>query len=296
MTMLDTSDLDGSDLAAGSAPPSPEALLAQEVRAQGQARRRSTTTVLTGRVGFAIGVALLWQLGSGRIVDSLFVSDPISIAAALWELATDGDLAFHLRFTVIEVVAGYTVGAVLGVSSALVLSMVPRVKAVLQPFLVLFYSIPKVALAPLVIMWFGLGLSSKVMLAGLFVYFVMFMNTLGGVEGVSTDLLNVSRVMGATRLQLMRKVILPSAVPNILTGLHICIPLAMVGAVLGELLAGNRGVGYLISRASYSYNAAGVFAGIIAILGVVLVLNGVVMVLERRLLSWRPRGLAASEL
>ena len=239
---------------------------------------------------------MLWQLGSGRIVDSLFVSDPTSIAAALWELATDGDLFFHLRFTVIEVISGYMIGATLGGASALCLSMIPRVKSVLQPFLVLFYSIPKVALAPLIIMWFGLGLSSKVMLAGLFVYFVMFMNTLGGIESVSNDLLNVSRVMGASRFQLLRKVILPSAVPNILTGLHICIPLAMVGAVLGELLAGNRGVGYIISRASYSYNAAGVFAGIIAILAVVLLLNGVVMFLDRRLMSWRPRGLAASEL
>jgi NitT/TauT family transport system permease protein len=187
----------------------------------------------------------------------------------------------------LEVGAGYVIGALLGLLFAWLLSLGKTFEKIVRPFFIAFYGIPKIALAPLIIMWFGLGITPKILIAAVFVFFVVSLNTLAGIQAVSGDLINIARVMGANRFDVMTKIVFPSALPYIMTALRITIPQAMVGAIIGEFLAGNRGVGYLINSASNQYNTAGAFAGIATLLVIVLVMDWLVSVAERRFLRWR---------
>ncbi|MBM3451176.1 MAG: ABC transporter permease subunit, partial [Armatimonadetes bacterium] len=138
------------------------------------------------------------------------------------------------------------------------------------------------------IMWCGLGLAPKIILAALFVFFVVFMNVLEGIRQVGADLLHVARVLGASRAQIIRKIVLPSVAPFVLVALRIAVPEAMVGAVIGEFIAANSGLGYFISQASNQFNTTSLLAGVVVLLVIVLLLEGVVSLLERRALRWRP--------
>ncbi|MBI4280215.1 MAG: ABC transporter permease, partial [Armatimonadetes bacterium] len=199
----------------------------------------------------------------------------------------------HVRFTLLETVAGYAIGVTLGLLAALAVALTPRLHRVTQPFLIAFYAIPKIALAPLIIIWFGLGLLPKILLASLFVFFIVFLNTVAGVRSVSPSLVSVARVMGAAPRDLLAKIVLPASVPFIIAALRLTIPSAMIGAVVGEFISSNRGLGYLINAASSRYETATVFAGIGSLLIVVVLMDVAVSWLERRLLRWRPAGQAA---
>jgi NitT/TauT family transport system permease protein len=275
-------------LAAPGARVDEERLQREEVARARQARRRSTTWTLAWRLVLLGALLVGWYLASGRIVDSLFASNPVDVAKAFGDEVSSGQLWYHLRYTLLEVAVGYTAGTVAALTLAGVLSIFTAAHRVLHPFLMAFYAIPKIAIAPLMIMWFGLGLTPKFLLSGIFVFFVVFMNTLAGLRSVSPSLINVARVMGASRSQLLLKVVYPSAIPNVLIAMRITVPEAMVGAIVGEFIAGNRGIGYLINSASNQYNTAAVFAGIIAILVVVLIMDTLVTLAERRLMRWRP--------
>jgi len=292
--VVDASDAPASIEGAATADERHQVVLDKEVRAHVGRARRQLIQVNVGRLAVFAAFIGFWQWSSDRLVDRLFVSDPLSVARAFRDLVTDDDFFFHLRFTLSEVGAGYGLGVGLGLTCALALSFSHVAQRIFHPFLIIFYSIPKVALAPLIIMWFGLGMKSKVLLAMAFVFFVVFMNTLAGINAVSKDLVNVSRVMGVNRRQLIRKIILPSAFPYIVMSLHITVPLAMVGAILGEFLAGNRGIGYLINAASNQYNSARVFAGIIVVLMIVLVMSSAIGLVEKRVLRWRPESTRTS--
>ncbi len=265
-----------------------ERLQRDEVERSRRSRRRSLVWILSWRVALLVILLVGWDLASGHLVDSLFVSNPIDVGKAFGDYVGNGKLWFNLRYTLLEVAVGYTAGTALALLLAGLLSIFTALHRVLHPYLMAFYAIPKIAIAPLMIMWFGLGLTPKFLLSGIFVFFVVFMNTLAGLRSVSPSLISVARVMGARRHQLLLKVVFPSAVPNVLTAMRITVPEAMVGAIVGEFIAGNRGIGYLINSASNQYNTAGVFAGIIAILIVVLIMDSLVTLLERRLLRWRP--------
>ena len=259
-----------------------------EVRARDEARRR-TLLINAGRVALFLGVMFLWWFASGRWVDRLFFSDPISIWNEFFKLLGNGQLTYHIQFTLTEVLAGYAWGVGLGLLAAFILSQMPSVHQIIEPFLVMFYAIPRVALAPLIIMWFGIGITSKIVLAATLVFFIVFMNTISGIRNVSPQLINVARMMGASQWQLMTKIVLWAALPYILTALRVTVPSAMIGAIIGEFISSNRGIGYLVSAASSQYNTAGVFAGIFALLIVVAVLDVTVALLEAYLLRWRPK-------
>jgi NitT/TauT family transport system permease protein len=265
-----------------------EALQRDEVERFQARHRRAVLSIFSWRLAVLAILLVTWYFTSGRLVDSLFVSNPVEVVKAFADYLRNGELSYHLRFTLLEVLVGYGAGVVLGLVVAGLLLVAASLQRVLHPYLMAFYAIPKIALAPLIVMWFGLGMTPKVLLSGIFVFFVVFMNTLAGLRSVSPDLINVARVMGAGRVALMRKIVLPSAVPNILIALRITVPEAMIGAIIGEFIAGNRGVGYLINAASNQFDTASVFAGIAAILIVVLLMDWAVTMLERRLMRWRP--------
>ena len=264
-------------------------LLEQVERQEARRARRDRRTTLLGRLAFAAVFFLGWELSSGRIVDQFFVSKPSAIAASLWAMATKELLFYHLQFTIIEATVGYLIGAVAGLIVGFALARVEVVYRIVEPFVVGFYGIPRIALAPLFILWFGIGISSKIAVAAVMVFFIVFINTIAGVRSAPPQLLQVARVMGASEWDLVRKVIFPAATPFIIAALQITVPQAMIGAIVGEFISSNRGVGHLISRAAGWLDTPGLFAGIFTLLVVVLVMNLGINSLGAHLMRWNPK-------
>ena len=271
------------------------ALLTAEADRARRAARTDRLRILAGQLVLLALILGGWAWASGRILDRLFLSDPVSVTKAFWAILLKGTLWYHLRFTLIETLLGYLIGASLGLAGALAVSMIPAGEPVLRPFVILAYATPKIALAPLMIIWFGIGILPKVILAATFVFFVVFLSTLAGIATVPPQLVSVVRVMGAAPSAVFRKVVLPSALPFILTALRLTIPAALIGAVIGEFISSNRGVGYLINAASSRYATAEVFAGIGSLLVVVLCMNAGLSLLERSWSRWAPRDALGSQ-
>lgn len=265
-----------------------DAIAARELNDASSRQRRATVLVASWRLLVLLLLLGCWYAASGRLISSLFVSDPVHVAKSFADQIRSGVLLRDARVTLLEVLIGYSTGVGAALAAALLLSTSHALRRIVQPFLMAFYAIPKVALAPLMVMWFGLGTRPKVILAGLFVFFVVFMSTLAGLEAVGRNLVNVARVMGASRRQLLFKIIFPSAIPNIITALRIAIPGAMTGAIIGEFMAGNAGLGYLVQSAGAQFAAAPMLAGIFAILIIVVILDSALALAERTLLRWRP--------
>jgi NitT/TauT family transport system permease protein len=271
------------------------ALLAAEADRARRAARTDRLRILAGQLVLLALILGGWAWASGRVLDRLFLSDPVSVTKAFWAILLKGTLWYHLRFTLTETLLGYLIGAGLGLAGALAVSMIPAGEPVLRPFVILAYATPKIALAPLMIIWFGIGILPKVILAATFVFFVVFLSTLAGIATVPPQLVSVVRVMGAAPSAVFRKVVLPSALPFILTALRLTIPAALIGAVIGEFISSNRGVGYLINAASSRYATAEVFAGIGSLLVVVLCMNAGLSLLERSWSRWAPRDALGSQ-
>jgi len=242
--------------------------------------------VYGGIVALGIGLLLFWQFGMGFIVNQRYVSTPLDVAASLLGRLESGDLPRHIGATMIAAGGGYLIGIAVGLVGAFLLLMTRRGYDVLEPFLLAFYSIPKIALAPLFIMWFGLALTPKILLAALMVFFIVFMNTVSGVRNVDRGLVDVARVLGAGRLQLIRKVMLPAAAPSIMAAIRVTFARAMVGAILAEFIASREGLGYMIVRAARQFDIATVFAGVVVIAILVMLVNTAIRLLEARLFPW----------
>ncbi len=210
-------------------------------------------SVMGWRVAIVIVVLGAWQFSSGRLMKPFWISSPLLIWDQLAEWVTTGELWANVEVTLIETVLGFVFGAIGGIAFGLALGLNRKLAAVLDPFIVAFYSLPKIALAPLFILWFGVGLTSKVVLATFVVFFLVFYNTYAGTLAVEQELVDVLRLMGASRAQIIRKVILPSALIWIFTGMKSSVPYALIGAVVGEMMASNKGLGYLIQAAAGQY-------------------------------------------
>jgi NitT/TauT family transport system permease protein len=217
-----------------------------------------------------------WISRPGLVAQRLL--DLLVIKATIWD---------HLAATLQEALLGLAGGSVLGVLSGLALAKWRRLHVALDPYIMGLYGLPRVALAPLFIMWLGIGIESKVVLAGFVTYFVLLINTFVGVKNIDTDLLNAVRTMGGQGAFLFRKVVLPSCIPWILSGLRIGLGLSLTGAVVAEMLAAQRGIGWLISRASGTFDTTGVFASLVVLAVVAMALNEGMKKLERRLLRWQ---------
>jgi NitT/TauT family transport system permease protein len=272
------------------APASRGERLLREVEDRERGRRRADAVSMTlGRVAFGILFLLTWELVSGRLVDQFFISKPSHIVAALWDLIVKENLLYHLRFTITEALTGYLIGVTAGLLLGFALARLDLLYRILEPFIVAFYGIPRIALAPLFILWFGLGIPSKIAIAAIMVFFIVLINTIAGIRSAPVPLQQVSRVMGASDWDLQRKVIFPSAVPFIVPALQIGVPQAMIGAIVGEFISSNRGVGHLISREAGLLDTAGLFAGIVSLLVVVLLMNYGITTLGNYLMRWSPK-------
>lgn len=249
------------------------------------------------QVLFAIAVFGFWQYASGRLIDSFWVSSPTAIAGYLWTGFTTGNLLHHCLVTFGEAGLGFVIGSVAGVVVGLVLAVAETPRRILDPYFMAIYGMPRIALAPLFIIWFGIGTLSKVVLVVIIVFLLVFYNTYQGVRNVPAELKRLVRVLGASEWQMWRTVILPSASPWIITGLRISVPQALVGAVVGEFIASNEGLGYVIQFQSSLFNTTGALGGITIMAVAVVVINDLLDRIERHLLRWRPRdaGTAVAE-
>ena len=248
----------------------------------------SGMTMLLCQVALGIGVLLVWQGASGRLVDNFFISNPIDVgrAAATAGRSTARSSAICGRRSTPPPWASSSArccGAILGVW----LGVSPFASRLLNPYLNALNALPKVALAPLFVLWFGLGIESKIALAAVLVLFLVFLNTFAGVREVDQDLIDGARLMRATRAQVIRKVIIPSAMSWVFAGLKISVPYALIGAVLGEMIAANRGLGYLVQFSGAQFDTAGVFAVLIVIALLAVALNFVVEIVQHRMERWR---------
>jgi NitT/TauT family transport system permease protein len=244
-------------------------------------------SIWLARLLFAAALLGAWQFSSGRYISALYVSSPSAIGAKLMELIADGELFRHMWITALEAGLGFLLGGGAGVLTGLVLGRARRVAEVLDPFLMGFYSLPKIALAPLFVMWFGIDVEMKIIFAAAIVFLMVFLNTYSGVRSVSRELITIFRLMGASERQVIAKVVVPAAMTWVFAGLRLSVPYALVGAIIGELIAANRGLGYLVERATTQFDTAGAFAAIAAIIFLSVVLNALVSWIERRLMPWR---------
>ncbi|MDB5847050.1 MAG: binding-protein-dependent transport system inner rane component [Rhodoferax sp.] len=247
-----------------------------------------------------------WQLASRDQRLAFFLGEPVQVAGRIWSwfmpfgfgasgLFPDGlpghaDIYHHLGTTLLETVLAFGIGTTLGLACGLWLALAPLASALLDPYIKAANSMPRVILAPIFALWFGLGIWSKVALAVTLVFFVVFFNVYQGVREVSPVVLANARMLGANRKQLLRTVYLPSATSWVFSSLHTSVGLAFVGAVVGEYLGSARGVGYLILQAEGTLDVNTVVAGIVVLTACALALDGLVGRLERRLMCWQPRG------
>jgi len=238
----------------------------------------------------ALGAIILatWQAGATlKLLDPFFFSRPTDIAGrvALW--VANGSLWRHLVVTLEEAVLGLIIGAAIGITLGFVLARSPFAARVLDPYIAMLNAIPRVVLAPLFLLWFGLGIWSKVALAVTLVFFIMFFNTYQGVRDADRGIIDSVRMLGASERQLMRHVLLPSALTWIFSSLQTSLGFAMVGAVVGEYLGAARGLGYIIAQAEGTFDTTGVFAGMTVLSAVVVIVSAGVTRLERYLLKWK---------
>ena len=217
-----------------------------------------------------------------------FFGQPLEVFKRIWIWFSSGSIYLHLGVTLIETLLAFAAGTILGLGVGLWLALSPLASALADPYIKAMNAMPRVILAPIFAVWFGLGILSKVALGITLVFFIVFFNVYQGVKEVSPVVLNNARMLGANRRQLLRTVYLPSAMSWVFSSLHTSVGMAFVGAVVGEYLGSARGVGYLILQAEGAFDINTVFAGILVLTAFALALDTVVTLVENRLLVWRP--------
>ncbi|NKE64896.1 ABC transporter permease [Ramlibacter sp. RBP-2] len=267
--------------------------------------RPSGRNLRAWQLGVLVVFMLLWHAISRNDQYAFFLGEPVKVAGRIWSwflpwevapnaLFPDGlpgraDVYVHLGVTLLETLLAFVIGTLLGLVFGLWLALAPTASAILDPYIKAANSMPRVILAPIFALWFGLGIWSKVALAVTLVFFIVFFNVYQGVKEVSPVVLANARMLGASGRQLLRTVYLPSATSWVFSSLHTSVGLAFVGAVVGEYLGSARGVGYLILQAEGTFDVNTVFAGIAVLTAFALGLDGMVGRIEKRLMKWQPR-------
>ncbi|MDF2115204.1 ABC transporter permease [Roseiarcaceae bacterium H3SJ34-1] len=241
------------------------------------------------RVAIAVALLGIWQYLSQARHLEFYLSKPTDIAGRLDQWISDGTLISHLQATVFVAIVGFAIGACAGLSVGLLLGRAATTAKVIDPFLMAFYSMPKVALAPVFVLWFGVDTSMKVIFVSLVVFFLVFLNTYSGVRNVSREQLTILRLMGARESDLMRKVVLPSALVWVFTGLRLSVPYALIGTILGEMMATNKGLGFLLANTAGTFDTTGTFATLVVIVALSMVFNALVRLAESTLMPWQAR-------
>ncbi|GAB3356715.1 ABC transporter permease [Amycolatopsis echigonensis] len=282
------------DLTVGPSNPNPqiedEASILARQKTRTAARRRNIWLLRLAIVVVWLGS---WELAGRFWIDPFFYSMPSKIWERLTEwfiTGTDfGSIWYQILVTVEEAVLGFVIGAALGVLLGVVLGRSQYLSDVLAPFIKAANALPRIVLAALFVIWFGLGMSSKVATVVVLVFFAVFFNAFTGAREVDRNLIDNARILGATRWQVLKSIVLPSATSWILSSLHVAFGFALIGAVVGEYTGAKAGMGFLIANAQGTFDTAGVYAGMLIITVVALLAEWGISTLESRLLRWRPQ-------
>jgi NitT/TauT family transport system permease protein len=262
---------------------------------------RSTKALRLWQLLLFLGVMLAWHVATSPTLlpplyfddphkAAFFFGEPLKVLDRVWGWFSSGTIYPHLWVTLVETALAFAVGTVLGLAVGLWLALSSTAAALLDPYIKALNSMPRVILAPIFGVWFGLDIASKVALGVTLVFFIVFFNVYQGVREVSFTVLANARILGASDRQLLRHVYVPSAMSWVFASLHNSVGLAFVGAVVGEYLGSSRGVGYLILQAEGTFDINAVFAGIVVLTAFALLLDWGVSLAERRLLVWQPRS------
>lgn len=241
--------------------------------------------ILAWRIGVAILLLGLWE-AIGCLIYGTWISQPTLILNRLGDWAV-GTLPLHISTTIIEMVFGFGIGVPGGIVVGLLLGRSPLLGALFRPIIVLFYSVPLIALAPLLILFFGLDMEPKIVLVAVITFFLLFFNTFSGVQAVDKDLIAIFQLMGANRREQFQKVIAPACTAWILAGFKIALPYSLVAATVGEMLMARRGLGFLLTRAAGQFDMTGVYTILVILMVIGILIAEAVTRLEGWLLRWR---------
>ncbi len=254
----------------------------------------SRPVILLLQILVAVAFVAIWHLvttypiaGDVKVM-KFFFSTPLDVGTRVVRMVTGGELWWHLWITLSETILAFVIGAGGGIAVGFWFARKPLVAAVFDPYVKAINALPRVVLAPIFALWFGLGIWSKVALGFTLVFFIVFFNVYQGVRDVNPTVLANGRMLGMNERQLLRHIYWPSALGWVFSSLHTSVGFALVGAVVGEYLGSSAGIGYLIHQAEGVFDVTGVFAGMVILMAFVLVIDGCVTLVEKRLLVWKP--------
>jgi NitT/TauT family transport system permease protein len=260
------------------------------------ATRDSRSRVLFWQVTVAVVSLLAWHVlttvpvGGEPLLPPFFFSNPLAVADQVEKLFVSGVIWKHLWITLQETVLAFVIGSAAGIVLGFWLARRDMMAAIFDPYVKMANSMPRIVLAPIFALWFGLGIWSKVALGVTLVFFIVFFNVYQGVKEVSPTVLANARMLGMNDRQLLRHVYLPSALSWMFSSLHTSVGFALVGAVVGEYLGSAAGLGYRIAQAEGVFDVTGVFSGMVVLAAFVVVIDAAVSLIESRLLVWRPKA------
>ncbi|TNV10185.1 ABC transporter permease [Buttiauxella sp. B2] len=266
-----------------------------------QRARRRKMLVLLGRIGLFVLTIGGWQLATVYgLVDPFFFGSPLGIALRLWDWIQHGtaygSIWLQIGITLEESLLGFAVGVTSGIVFGVLLGEIPYLADVIGPYIKMVNALPRIVLGSIFVMWLGLGMSSKVVLAAVLVFFVVFFNAFQGVRSVDRNLVSNARILGASRFDVIWHVVFPSAMTWIIASLHVALGFSIIGAIVGEFLGAQKGLGLVIATAQNTFDANGVF-GAMLIIGVIALSAEVLMsVIEKKLLSWQPPSASESNM
>jgi NitT/TauT family transport system permease protein len=268
------------------APRSAQSAIGRSASAKSSARER--IFVVAGWLAVLLVVGGSWQLAATHgLVDPVFTGMPTRIVVEFLRSLTGPPLTVDTFATVTAALIGSGIASIVGVACAFALAQSDVWRRIFDPYFTILNGLPRVALAPLFLLWFGIGPTSKIMLAASITFFVMFYNTMAGVDSVDRDHLLLARAIGASRLQMFLKFVVPSAIPSIFTGLQLGFVYGMLGTVASEMLAGRAGLGVLLTRQAALFQMDGYFATLLLLALATTAISGALEIIRRRLLQWR---------
>lgn len=242
-------------------------------------------------LGIVSVLLIIWEAAArAKFVDTFYASQPTVIASDFFRFVTTGEILPHLLTTLQEAVFGLFFGTIAGIICGVALGRTKRLADLFEPIITALYGIPKLALAPIFILWFGLGMESKIFLSALLVFYLVFFSTYSGIRNINPDIIATVKLMGANQRQIFFKVTLPSCTPWVLTGIRGGIGASLIGAIVGEYMGASAGLGWMIQYATTTYQIERVMSCILALLLIGLVLNKGLRICEKRLLRWRPES------
>jgi NitT/TauT family transport system permease protein len=246
-----------------------------------------TITITLIRSAIIIGFLLTWEVASGRWIEPFLISSPSRILTSLVTGFYSGDLLQHTWVTFMEIAIGYPIGAISGIALGYSFGRSRLLAEIFEPIIIALNGIPRTALAPLFIVWLGIGLWSKVGVVFLLTFFLNFFNTYSGMRQMDQEYVDLARLMGVRGWKLRFKVIFPAISPYVFTGIRTSIPFAVIGAIVGEFVAATEGVGFFIRMSAGIFRTADVFVGIIVLMIMVIIMDKIAEAVERRALRWQ---------